>query len=111
MLKQNESYFSNLPRLVNVDLKISYSSTVAHHSSAQTQHWAGGPVMINGGCQCPQDTSAQRFLHILTIATSRVGVSQQWIPANFFLPCSRIHTRLCERIGLEPIPFKPVIYS
>lgn len=40
--------------------------------------------MINGGCQCPQETSVQRFLHVLTMATSRVDMSQQWKASNFF---------------------------
>lgn len=62
--------------------------------------------MINGGCQCPQETSAQRFLHILAIATSRVDVSQQWIPANifFFFPPFVLHNSPlgCVSIGSEP---------
>lgn len=102
MLKQNESYFSERPRLANVDVKISYSSTVAHHSSARTRHRTGAPIMINGGCQCPQEASVQRFLHILTRATSKVDASQQWIPAELFLLCSRRHTRLWKRFGFEP---------
>lgn len=100
--------FSQPARLVNADLKIGSSSTVARHSSAQkaAADWRS-PVMINGRCRCPQETSAQRFLHILAIATSGVDVSQQWIPANiffFFLPPSVLHNsppRLCQHIGSE----------
>lgn len=74
-----------------MDSKISYSSTGPRHCLAQTQP-TGGPIMINGGCQCPQETSVQRFLHVLTMATSRVDMSQQWIASNFFFPFTLLNT-------------------
>lgn len=46
--------------------------------------------MINGGCQCPQETSVQRFLHVLTMATSRVDMSQHWMASNFFFSPSAL---------------------